>query len=122
MKKMFLFAVIAVFMLGCINKQEKLIEEFESVLGKPKIAENKDIHDIYYKWENISREKTHNLFDITDKTLNLLPTKKERMTHFVGYSFHDVNNYETEEYSITVKIYYINKEENVQVGLFLNNK
>ena len=122
MKKVLLFYVMCVLLSSCDTPQEKILKEFSSKLGIQKINDNTDLKNQYYKWENVDRNISNKLFDIADRELNMLPTSKERMTVYLGNSFHDINNYETPTYSISVKIYYYPNEENVEVGLFIKNK
>lgn len=120
MKKVVFLALLSLIIVSCSTPQEKLINEFESVLGDiTKISTFKDNTQLYL-WENIDYEKTINLFGLTDKTLKQLPTGKKD-NQFSDNDIVSTRKYETTQYLVTVEIYYLDLNK-TEVKVFIDNK
>lgn len=126
MKKILFFTAFALLFVSCSTEsQTKILKDFTKELGKPTKVDESIKNDYLYIWENISIEKSRNILDLADKSLNMLPDRtKEVSPTSDGKGFYSMRHYETPQFEITVENHY-HKEDpptKIDVKLFIKSK
>jgi hypothetical protein len=103
MNKIFLL-IYVILLVGCKEPAQKLLDAYVDKYGEPSSKSEEDKSHLVYIWENVSNSNSDEAFNISDKTLNLLPTKKTHLEEGVmPNDFCSRSYYETPKLKVQIE-------------------
>lgn len=115
-KVLFLIVLSSLLMVACTSKTEKLISEYNSIIGTKPVIENKNI----YTWKGLPQDQffkcSATLKDKTDKILNELPSEiHEKAYNAATGSLYSSYTWENPKLKVLLWFDYLENKEMIQL-------